>query len=185
MNQPYLNLIPEAHKLVLKRERLFYFMHTIMGMLVVVLAVNSILLTLARFVLVDYANQLKDDTSLVSVRHSSVQKEIQRINRSLSDAAQIQINFVKYSELLVDAAALLEHDVTIDFLHINTDAHALRVAGIAPNRDALVRAQEALKSLPGVVSLDSPLENFLERENISFRLNMVLSDSIYHNPPAE
>ncbi|MBI2050724.1 MAG: hypothetical protein HYT31_02870 [Parcubacteria group bacterium] len=185
MRQPYLNLIPEAHKLVLARERMFYFVHTIVGILVVALAANSILLILARFILVDYANQLKDDTSLVSVRHSSLHKEVQRINRALSDTAQVQANFVKYSDLLSDVAVLLGNGVTIDFLHVNTDANTLRVTGTAQNREALVRAQDALKSLPGVVSLDSPLENFLERENISFRFNAVLLDNIYHNPPAE
>ncbi len=184
MRQPYLNLIPESHKLVLKRERTFYFVHTVVGILVVVLAANSILLILARFILVGYANQLKNDTSLVSVRRSGVQKEIQHINSGLEDAARVQVGFTKYSELAASVAAALSTGVTVDFLHASTDANTLHVTGEAQNRDALLAAQEALQSLPGVESLDSPLENFLERENITFRFSAKLLDNIYHNPPA-
>lgn len=185
MRQAYLNLIPESHKLLLSRERTFYFVHTIVGILVVALAANSIMLTVARFVLVDYAHQLKNDTSLVSVQHSALQKEIQRINNALEDTAHIQVAFTKYSELAAGLAAALGSSVTINFLHVNTDSNTLRITGTAENRDALVAVQDALKSLPEVASLDSPLENFLERDNITFRFNAVLKENIYHNPPAE
>ena len=42
MRHSYLNLIPETQKSALKRERAFYLVHAVVGILVVALAANSI-----------------------------------------------------------------------------------------------------------------------------------------------
>ncbi|MDP3995461.1 MAG: hypothetical protein Q8P78_02500 [bacterium] len=183
MLQPYLNLIPESHQKVLARERTFYLVHSVVGILVVVLAINTILLLGARFVLVNYAQTLKDDTSLVNVRHFSLQQDVKQLNKRIQDVSLIQRDFVKHSDLLDDVTTALPDGIVIDFLHVNASAKTLRITGTARDRDALVAAQQALEALPVVTSLESPLENFLERQNIAFRFNIALDTKGYRFPP--
>lgn len=183
MLQPYLNLIPESHQKALVRERTFYLVHSIVGIMVVVLAVNTILLLGARFVLVSYAQTLKDDTSLVNVRHFSLQQDVKQLNKRIQDVSLIQRDFVKHSDLLDDVTRAFPDGITIDFLHVNASAKTLRITGIARDRDALVAAQQALEAMAAVTSLESPLENFLERQNIAFRFNIELDVKEYRSPP--
>ena len=107
MRHSYLNLIPETQKSALKRERAFYLVHAVVGILVVALAANSILLVVARFILVAHVNQLKSSTSLVNPAHSAFQREIKDVNKKLEDTAAVQERFVKWTQLLTDASATL------------------------------------------------------------------------------
>ncbi len=184
MRHPYLNLIPETQKKLLKRERTFFLVHNVIGLLVVVLALNGILLTAARFVLVKHARELKSDTSLVSVQHSKLQSEIKRVNNQLQDASRIQERFTKWSALFSDAASALPAGATIDFLNINAGSKTFRITGKAADRASLIAAREALRSLPAVATLESPLSNFIEKENITFRFTGTLTEGSYRRTPA-
>ncbi|OJI06625.1 hypothetical protein BK004_02670 [bacterium CG10_46_32] len=179
MPYAYLNLIPEIHKKVLQRERTFFLVHNVVGLLVVVLALNGMLLIMARFILVNHAKELKNENSLVNPGHSTLQHEIKRINNQLEDTARIQEHFTKWSALLADFTTALPEGVTIDFLNISADSKTFRITGVAKNRDSLLSAKESLESLPMVATLASPLSNFIEKENSIFRFSGTLNSSNY------
>lgn len=179
----YLNLIPETQKKLLQRERTFFLVHNVVGLLVVVLALNSILLIIARFILVEHARELKDETSLVNPGHSALQRDIKRINNQLQDTRAVQERFTKWSALLADVTNALPAGVTLDFLNVNVSSKTFRITGTAVNRDAVVAAQEALESLGAVGTLESPLSNFIEKENITFRFSGTLAEGSYRAPP--
>ncbi|MBI1961612.1 MAG: hypothetical protein HYS45_02830 [Parcubacteria group bacterium] len=182
MQYSYLNLIPETQKRALKRERAFYLVHAVVGILVVVLAANGILLVIARFMLVAYVNQLKNDTSLVNPVRSTLQREIRDVNQKLEDTAAVQERFVKLTGLLADASAVLPPGVTIDFLNVDATSGTFRITGVAADRSNLLAAQEALELLAAVATLESPLSNFIEKENIIFRFSGTLVPGAYRAP---
>ena len=57
----FLNLTPLIQKKRLNRERMFLLMHGIIGTLVVLIAFNAIMLTIARFILIGHFKTLRDD----------------------------------------------------------------------------------------------------------------------------
>ncbi|MAG28690.1 hypothetical protein CL632_00890 [bacterium] len=185
MKYTYLNLIPKDHKLRLKREKMFYLIHSIVGLLVVVIAVNAVLLSIARFILINHFNQLKDETSLVNVEHSMLQDNIKQVNNRIEDIAAMQMSHTKWSLLLNDFTKAIPKGIVLDFMNINLESNSFKITGTADTRASLIATKDAIENLDMVVKLESPLSNFLEKEDIEFRFSGVLLKNIYKNPAKE
>jgi hypothetical protein len=185
MIKRYLNLIPNSQKIILKRERMFYLIHGIVGLIVVVIAVNAILLSAARFILIEHFKTLKEDTYLVNVEHTIIQNNIGKINNRINYAATMQMNFIKWSALLSELTNDFPEGVTIDFLNVNTQSSTFKLTGTATNREELIATKEMLEKSEIISKLESPLSNFLEKEDIDFRFSGTLEKNIYNRAPAQ
>jgi Tfp pilus assembly protein PilN len=178
----YLNLIPESQKKRLKKERLFFLVHSIVGLLVVVMAISAISLTTARFILIDHFTQLRDDTSLLDPKLLRLQTNIGAINTQIKDAAIIQESFIKWSDLLSELTRAVPRGITINFMNVNVESNSFRLTGIATGRAALLELKEALEASESIAVLESPLSNFLEKEDIEFRFSGTLKEKIDQMP---
>ena len=179
----HLNLIPDAQRERLKRERLFLFVHTITGYLVVAIAVATILITASRFMLISHFNKLRSNTSLVNIEHQVFQNNIEEINYKLSVAQSVQKNFSKFSTLIYEVTKLIPEGVILTFVTVDRATGAFRITGIAPTRDALTQTKERLENSRFVTELQAPLSNFLEKEDVDFRFAGKLNVQNFTLPP--
>lgn len=179
---PYLNLAPDIQKQRVHKERVFLLAHNIIGIILVTVSVASILLTVARFVLIRHYERIRDDTSLVNVEHQTLRTNVTKLNKKIETASAIQKHFVKWSLLLEDATALAPGGVALNFLHANRESDSIRITGQADNREVLVAFKEALESSNFISSLEAPLSNLLEQVNVNFRFAAKLKKDIYNRP---
>lgn len=177
---PYLNLAPDLQKQRIRKERVFLLAHNIIGIVLVAVSISSILLTAARFVLIRHYGQIRNDTSLVNVEHQILRTSVGSLNKKIETGEAVQKNFVKWSALLGEMAALAPSQTTLNFVHMSRESDSLRLTGTAENRDALIRLKEALESSGFVSELEAPLSNLLEQANINFRFSGKLEKDIYN-----
>ncbi|PIQ78979.1 MAG: hypothetical protein COV79_04685 [Parcubacteria group bacterium CG11_big_fil_rev_8_21_14_0_20_41_14] len=175
-----LNLIPLAFKKNLDRERMFLLLHGIIGLIVVIIAFNTIMLTTARFVLISHYNKLKNNTYLVNSGLINIQNDVVNINKKISDAEKIQSDFTKLSHLISDAQNLIPNGIIVDFMYIDMKESALRFSGVSNSRETLLQFKNNLETASFIKKLDSPLSNFLDKEDINFRFLADLQKNIYN-----
>ena len=178
----FINLVPENQKKILNRERMFLLLHGIIGMIVVVIAFNAIMLTGARFILINHYNNLKNDSALVNTELINLQNDIIEINKKINDAQKIQTSFVKFSDLSSSINKLAPKGIIVEFMHIDAKDNNLRINGISKNRELLLVLKDNLENSGFVKKLESPLSNLLEKENIEFRFSADLNKNIYTYP---
>jgi len=175
----YLNLISNNQKTRIEKERLFLVSHNIIGIILIVISIASIIMIIARFVLIKHFNQIRNDTSLVNVEHLVLQNNIDQLNNQIDDAAKIQESFMKWSAFLSDFSTLSQNDITLNFAHFNRESSSFRVTGTAESRESLLSFEDDLKRLDSLDVTDAPLSNLLEREHIEFRFGGAMKKNIY------
>lgn len=169
-----LNLLPGYQKEHLAKQRIWLIIHAVVGLVLFAITVSAIILTIARAVLIGQYAKIKQDTTLVNVEHLNLENNIDRLNKNLAKADKMQASWNKWTALFSDLNKTVPPNVTLDYLAINRDSGAVRLAGLAPDREALLAAKAALENSPLLESLDAPLSNFLEKDNIEFRFTAKL-----------
>jgi hypothetical protein len=182
MNMHYLNLAPDFQKQKIQKEFVFVFAHNIIGIILVVFCISSILLVLARFSLIGYFTRLKSETSLVNVERQSLNINVSNLNKKIETASKVQKNFIKWTHLLNDSTNLAPEGAILNFMHISSESKTIRITGIAQNRESLIGFKEALEESNFLSSIEAPLSNLLEKENINFRFSGKLKENIYITP---
>lgn len=163
------NFLPDYQKDSLRRERSFLIAHALFGSLLIVIALASSVLTVARFVLIDEFKKIRQDTSLVNVEHLRLESNIDELNKKVEYADKMQAGFTKWSDAVESLTALLPPDITVDYLLLNRSSGAFRLNGRSQNRDALIAAKTSFERSGLFKSLDAPLSNLLEKTDIEFR----------------
>lgn len=167
----FLNLIPPNQKNNLDRERRFLLIHGIIGFLVFIVTTNAIILTIARFILIEHYAYLKKNNNLVNNEVMLLQNNIIEINKKTEITEKMQSNFIKISYLINTLSESIPKNATVDYMYFESSGGTFRINGSASSRDALIKAKETLESAPYVIKLESPLSNLLEKENIDFKFS--------------
>lgn len=164
-----LNLLPAYQKQRLEHEHRWLVLHAVVGIVLVAVTVGATILTLARFVLINQYAKIKHDTSLVNVERLLLEESIDNLNKKVAQADKIQTNFSKWTALLSNLSALTPPGVRLNYLSVNRASGAIRLNGLAPDRDGLLAAKTALENSGLLASLEAPLANLLAKANIAFR----------------
>lgn len=173
------NFLPDYQKNTLRRERSFLIAHTLIGSLLVAVTLAATVLTIARFALIGEYSKIKRDTSLVNVEHLRLESDIDSLNKKVERADKVQASFTKWSDVASRLTALLPPSVTADYLLFNRSTGTWRLNGQAQSREALITAKTALEGSGLFNSLDAPLSNLLEKNNVEFRFTGVLKPEIF------
>jgi len=178
----HLNLIPSNQKERIMREKKFLLMHIYIGILVIAIAASSIAMTIARFILINHFNNLRQNSSLVNVENQIVQNSIRETNKKMEDLEIVQKDFVKWTKLLSDFNGLIPDNVQIDFFNLNSTTLNFRLTGMAITREDLIEERSNLENSSLIKNLQAPLSNFLQKENIEFRFAGQINIDPYKNP---
>jgi hypothetical protein len=167
----FLNLIPPNQKNNLNRERHFLLIHGIIGFLVFIVASNAIILTIARFILIEHYTSLKKNNTLVNNEIMLLQNNIIEINKKTDITEKMQSKFIKMSYLINKLSESIPKNATVNYMYFESSEGTFKISGTASSRDALMEAKETLENAPYVIKLESPLSNLLEKENIDFKFS--------------
>lgn len=170
----HLNLMPETQKLALEKDRLFLIAHNFLGLIFLFASVIAVALMLARFSLLENYNKIKEETSLVNVGGAGFLKDIDALNEKILTASLVQKNFSQWSNILFSLSTLVPSPARLNYLFLNRDSGAIRMNGLAADRNALLSFKAALENSGLLEQLEAPLSNLLEKTHVEFRLNGII-----------
>lgn len=159
---------------------MFLIAHNFLGLIFLIASIIAIVLLVVRFTLLQNFNQIKEETTLVNPVNQGLLRDIDALNKKIDFAAITQKDFSKWSAALLTVQALLPEQVRLNYLFINKDSNSLRLSGKALSRDALLAVKSSLETSGLLESLEAPLSNLLQKNNVEFRFNGILKKDIWN-----
>lgn len=176
----HLNLMPIQQKQNLEKERMFLIAHNFLGLIFLIASFIAIVLIIVRFALLQNFNQIREETSLVNTVSQSFLKDIDILNQKIDFAQIAQKDFSKWSLALSRLQAVFPDQVRLNYLFINRESNSIRFSGESLTRDALLNTKSALETSNILESLEAPLSNLLQKNNVEFRFNGILKKDIWN-----
>lgn len=169
-----LNLLPDALKEDLKSKHTHLIFVNASVVLFVVLTAVTIFILLGRMVLQNQFVNTVMETTLVNKRSSPIAEDVEKINNTIKTVADIQQDFVPWSNLIIDLSQLVPPDVNLRQVSIIQKNNTLKLSGYAATRSAFLEFKDNLTESPIFTTVDSPISNLLKQEDIQFTLDIIL-----------
>jgi hypothetical protein len=165
-----LNLLPPDKKVYLQRMILTQFTKNILEFLLFFLCIGGITLVLGQSVLENYFYNLTDNLVSASNYNASVNKNIKQINRILNQTRLAQSEYFLWSPFLIDFTNDVPNGVVLTGAFFDAKKKTINISGKAETRQDLLSFQDKLNSSPTLESVDIPLSQLTEKENVTFSL---------------
>jgi Tfp pilus assembly protein PilN len=175
-----LNLLSPDKKKELENKINFILIQKSLLFIVIFLAITSLLFYGTKIYQDNKLNNLKKEfeqikLTLPSGEKVTLSKDIQDINNELSYLNNIQMNYLKCSDLLIDFNALVPTGIALNSLSVNQKTLEVLINGKAVLRENLVAFQNNLENSSFLKDIESPISNILKREDIDFSFKAKLN----------
>ena len=175
-----MNLIPPEYKKELVYEAWRKYTLAVGFYAASVLVIASTLLLPSFFFLNLQIDNLKKNLDSIQksgdyLEVATKQKEVERINKSLSAFVSFDKSAPQVSLLLDDLFTHTQSsEITLTSVTYNRTGLSFALAGRATTRDALLSFTEELSKSPLVKDATPPITSFIEKENIIFSITVTL-----------
>lgn len=166
-----LNLLSPQQKEYLKYERAYFYVRTVMWLMIIFTITISSLLLIARLMLQDNYATVLTTTTMVNNKNTVIDHEIANLNKTLMEMEKIQSDFIKWSNIVIDINSVIPENIEITYLNLEQKNRLFNLHGKALRREDFLNLKSALEKLPYLEELSSPLTNLLLRENVSFEFS--------------
>ncbi|MBI2459045.1 MAG: PilN domain-containing protein [Parcubacteria group bacterium] len=178
-----LNLISQELKKEIRLRHLYLFIKKINLTLIIITIAAAIILLSAKTILQLGFNDIVNQTTLITKNNQGYNNKIKDINGKLDLVEKIQNNFIPWSNLLKTLAHLTPKDISLYYLKINLLEQTIKIKGQAGQRSSLLNFKQNLEDAAIFQTIDFPLKNILEKENINFeidaKINLTSWPSLY------
>lgn len=171
-----LNLISNEQKKEIKMKRLYEFLKKIFCVLLILTCLMAIVFLSAELILRDEFADTVQQTSLVTINSRGFDVKISNINHQVNTASSIQKNYTAWPPLIKEIAAKTPADIKLDSLAINGDKKTIQLKGAAKYRENLLEFKKQLEDSGKYKNIALPLQNILQKENVSFDISIELND---------
>lgn len=100
-----------------------------------------------------------------------LEKSIKNFNLFLNQIDKIQNEYSIWSSFLIQVSKIVSSDINFKTFNINKTTTQFRITGIAKDRNILISFQQNLENSGLFTDIQSPISNFLSKENINFELS--------------
>lgn len=111
---------------------------------------------------------------IYGTRYQDIRKEIEDFNKEVSELSAINNSMFSVSKTIEKIKNLIPNDITITEINYSDDTLSFDIAGIAPNREILLKTHQNLKTAPFIEEVITPISNYDEKFKISFTLTAKL-----------
>ncbi len=170
-----INLLPPDKQIHLHRMIRSEFIRNSLGLLFVVFVVIGIALVGGRFILQLYYFDLAKSLHAVNTQPSDNSMNISVANARIDVAERVMGTYYYWPNLLTDMFNMIPDTVILSKVTIDKTSGVATITGIADTRDALLLLGESLRSIPSVSSVDIPISQLTQQQNISFTIRMTLT----------
>lgn len=135
----------------------------------------AMMLLFSRLIMLSYFNRIVDETSLISRNSQSYNIRVREINSKVNSVEQIQKDFLVWSRVFSYLSDISDEEISFSSIKLNKDGASIKTGGVAKTRDALLDLKNKIESSDYFTKIDFPLENILEKNNITFEINAGLN----------
>jgi Tfp pilus assembly protein PilN len=168
-----LNLLSPAQKHALHARVVYAMIERLMIAFVTSLLVASIALLLIKIELTKGLSQVQT-RQILSSEYVTVNNDIRQLNQQIGRIETLQKMAVSPSALLRDLAERTPPGVRVSGLDFDVKTKSMRLNGVASLREDLLAYEEAMRASPFVETLQSPISNLFQKEDINFQFMIVL-----------
>ena len=108
------------------------------------------------------------------VAKSGLSQNVKQFEDQIKILQKIRPQDMRWSPALAAVFSILPSGIALHSLEGTAENRTVVISGTADDRSQLLAWRDALQSLDLVESIDLPLENLLEKNNISFQLTIIL-----------
>lgn len=170
-----LNLVSSGQKKEIKLRHLYGFIKTVSLTLIVITMAIAIILLVAKIILQSKFNEIVSQTTLVTKTNQGYKNQVREINSKLNFISKIQAEFIPWSNLIKNLAAMTPGDINLYYLKLDSLEPTIKIKGRARLRSSLLNFKEKMETAGYFKEIDFPIKNILEKENIDFEINAKLN----------
>lgn len=150
------------------------FLKSTLAILIVVITIVSLALIGGRSVLQGYFSDLATSLNAITVRSEKNNLLIERANERIHTARRVLGQYVYWPELITDISNIVPHTLLIDQLNVDSLKGSGSITGKADTREALLGFGESLRSLERIRTVNIPISQLTEKEDINFTIQIEL-----------
>ena len=169
-----LNLLSTEKIRYLKKLVRIQFAKDVIEITLACVCVLGIALLGGQTILQDHFNSLASQIVSVNKQYSDSNHEIKTINSLLNRTEKLQKEYQVITPKIAEFARIIPDPIRISDLNINLANHRISVSGEAPRRDDLLAFETALRNLSWIESVDIPLSQLTDKENLNFSISAVI-----------
>ena len=166
-----LNLISPNQQKFIRMTCIQIVIKNIVGLMIIV----TIVLTIAFTPLNKKVEQQKISDQMfresVTAQNKERRERIIYLNSRINDLKALKDEFYPWQDFLANLANLTpENVVLLDLTATHSEVHSFTLTGFTKTRDDLIKFKEDLENSGLFSNVESPLENYLSKENITFQI---------------
>lgn len=169
-----LNLLPPNQKTQLKKTRLYMALENLAAIILITTIAAGILLLISKMVLQNNFYNSIVSSQIFLNKNRSLTLSIQGVNSKLKTLKNIQADFTKLSDSLIEFSKLVPQDIQLHLLYIDKVNSTINIEGNAQTREGLLGFQENLEDSSLFSKVEYPLSNLLEKQDIKFKFTAQL-----------
>lgn len=174
---PTLNLLPPERRHQFEQLLLFSALRRMLIIIGVTIAVASVALAGAKFLLSRELQRQHNATILAQERVTaigggSLDQQIRQFNVQLSTVSNLQKEAQPWTQMLHDFFGTVPAGIRLTQIDIDGKQKTITVRGMADLRDDLLAWQQRIAASQRFQNPTTPISNLLQREHIAFELEM-------------
>lgn len=170
-----LNLVSSEQKKEIKLRHLYDFIKVTSLTLIIITIAVVIILLVAEMIVQSKFNEIPGQTTLVTKTNQSYNNKVQEINNKLDFIGKIQDEFIPWSNLIKNLAAIAPADINFYYVKLDSSEQTIKIKGRAGLRNSLLDFKEKMEATGYFKEIGFPIKNILEKENIDFEINAKLN----------
>jgi type IV pilus assembly protein PilM len=176
-----LNLSSPAHKETLRTRVIFAMIQRLVSVMIGAVLIASVLLFVIKVELVRNLEKVQASKLLTS-DYAKVNDDVSQLNLLIGRVDALQKLEISPSSMLRDVSLRTPPGISMTALDFDIASNSMRLNGVAARREDLLAFETAMKESPFVKSLESPISNLFQKEEINFHIDIVLKVAALHEP---
>jgi len=169
-----LNLLSSDKINYLKKLVRIKFIKDIIEIVLACVCILGIALIGGQTILQDHFNSLASQIVSINKQYSDSNHEIKTINSLLVRTEKLQKEYKKISPKIAELANITPEPIRISDLNIDLAKRKVAISGTAPRREDLLNFEVALKNLDWIETVDIPLSQLTDKENLNFSISAMI-----------
>jgi Tfp pilus assembly protein PilN len=165
-----LNIIPQSSKNEIKLKNIYFYLKNLLYIIIILLILYAITLLIGVLLLqIQFVNTVNETTALSKNKKNS-SLSVLDLNNQINSITSMQSESIKWTGLYKFISEDTNDDIKYYQINMSKNDNTLYLHGIAGSRDSLINLKSALEKSAYFSSVDFPIQNLLEKNNINFEI---------------
>jgi hypothetical protein len=169
-----LNILPEDFKKEIRLFSIYGVFRNIILVFVFLTALIGIIFLFSNAVLETYISHSGSNRIIIRNNYQSLDSQIEEAESKIKHVVGIQEDSINWSKLIEDIMIRTNDEIIFSRISINREKYQLDLLGHAETRNALINLKNEFEDSINYLSIDFPIKNILEKEDINFNMLMTI-----------